>query len=196
MASTISVLVFSGVGFLAPEDSFERMRAMANLTTSSKQIPNFGESNGEWMDVTPGERFTLRVSSDDTNDVYSIFEFVLDHRNGTPMHVHDNEEERFVVLEGTGQFARGDERMEMSAGDSLIVGRGVPHAWCNLSETPLRVLVIFTPGRIDKMFGETIKAKTDEALAALVTQYGTHLTGPTMFDDIYWKMSPRPSRTR
>jgi mannose-6-phosphate isomerase-like protein (cupin superfamily) len=166
---------------------------MANLKTSPEQILDIDENNGEWMDVTRGERFTVRVPSDDTDGVYSVLEFVIGHRNGTPMHVHDNEEERFVVLEGTMQFACGDERMEMSAGDSTIVARGVPHAWCNLSKTPLRMLVIFTPGRIDKMFSETIKAKSDDALAALVTQYGTRLTGPTMFDDIYWKMSPRPS---
>jgi mannose-6-phosphate isomerase-like protein (cupin superfamily) len=179
-----------------PVSCFEGMRAMANLTDSSKQMPNFDESNGEWMDITPGERFAVRVSSDNANSVYSIFECVIGHRNGTPMHVHDNEEERFVVLEGTGQFARGDERMEISAGGSLIVGRGVPHAWCNLSETPLRMLVIFTPGRIDKMFRGIAKAKSDDARAALVAQYGTRTTGPTMFDNIYWRLSPRPSPTR
>jgi quercetin dioxygenase-like cupin family protein len=168
---------------------------MASQTTSYDRTPCNNVGNGEWMDLTPGERFTLRVSSDDTGGAYSMFEAVISHRNGTPLHAHDHEEERFIVMEGTAYFARGDERMEVSAGETLIIGRGVPHAWCNLSETALRMLVIFTPGRIDKMFTEMAKTENVDELAALVTQYGSRTIGPPLFDNIYWRMSPRPSPT-
>jgi mannose-6-phosphate isomerase-like protein (cupin superfamily) len=160
---------------------------MANQTTSSGQLPKLDESNGEWMAISPGERFAMRVTPEDTDGVYSILEFVMGHRGGTPMHVHDNEEEHLLVLEGTGHFARGDERMDISAGDSLLVARGVPHAFCNLTEAPLRLLAIFTPGRLGNVFGEIVKAKTEEAVVALATQYGTRVTGPPLFDDIYWQ---------
>jgi mannose-6-phosphate isomerase-like protein (cupin superfamily) len=165
---------------------------MANHSTSSKQTPSDNKSNGEWIEVTPGERLNIRVTSDETDGAYTVFEVFADHRNGTPLHVHDDEEERFVILEGTGQFANGEQRVELSAGASLIVGKGVPHAWCNLSETPLRMLTIFTPGTIDKMFKETDEAPNKEALEAIVKRYGTRIVGPTLFDNIYWKLSPRP----
>ncbi len=165
---------------------------MTNQTISRKPIANFDEDKTEWIEVTPGERLTIRISSDQTKGAYTVFEVFADHRNGTPLHVHDNEEERFVILEGTGQFANGEQRVEMSAGSSLIVGKGVPHAWCNLSETPLRMLAIFTPGTIDKMFKETDEAPNKEALEAIVKGYGTRIVGPTLFDNIYWKLSPRP----
>jgi mannose-6-phosphate isomerase-like protein (cupin superfamily) len=169
---------------------------MTNLTTSPEQLPNSDEGNGEWMAISPKERFAMRVSPDDTNGLYSVLEFVIGHRSGTPMHIHDNEEERLVILEGTGHFARGDERMDLSAGDSLILARGVPHAFCNLSEKPLRLLAIFTPGRIGKGFIEIAKAKTAEDVVALATQYGTRVVGPPLFDDVYWKVPVGPSSTR
>jgi mannose-6-phosphate isomerase-like protein (cupin superfamily) len=165
---------------------------MANHSTSSKQTPSDRKSDGEWIEVTPGERLTVRINSDETDGAYTVFEVLADHRNGTPLHVHDHEEERFVILEGSGHFANGEQRIDLSAGDSLIVGKGVPHAWCNLSGTPLRMLTIFTPGTIDKMFKETDEALNNEAVAAIVKRYATRIVGPTLFDDIYWKFSPRP----
>jgi mannose-6-phosphate isomerase-like protein (cupin superfamily) len=50
------------------------------------------------------------------------------------MHIHDNEEEHFIILEGKALIANGDERAEVTAGSSITIVRGVPHAWCNLSE--------------------------------------------------------------
>lgn len=64
------------------------------------------------------------------------------------MHVHDNAEEHFIILEGTALIANEDSRAEVGAGSSVTIGRGVPHAWCNPSENaPLRMLVLSSPRR-------------------------------------------------
>lgn len=64
------------------------------------------------------------------------------------MHIHDNEEEHFIILEGKALIANGDERAEVTAGSSITIGRGVPHAWCNLSEdAPLHMLCSSAPTR-------------------------------------------------
>jgi mannose-6-phosphate isomerase-like protein (cupin superfamily) len=87
--------------------------------------------DGEWLQVTPGERVRIHVASEQTMGAFSVLELIADPGNGVPMHVHDNEEEHFIVLDGTLHVAIGAGRMDIVAGESITVGRGVPHAWCN-----------------------------------------------------------------
>jgi mannose-6-phosphate isomerase-like protein (cupin superfamily) len=163
---------------------------MAIHTTSSNQLPISHESKNEWSEITPGERFSIRVSSEETNSVYTMLEIVADHRNGTPMHIHQNEDEHFIILEGTAHLACGDKTVDAPAGTSISVSRGIHHAWCNLSKTPLRMLVLFTPGGIDEMFRTTAQGG-DNNIAALLEKFGTRIVGPTLVDNIYTRFSPR-----
>jgi mannose-6-phosphate isomerase-like protein (cupin superfamily) len=127
-----------------------------NQKKSSKELLNGDQREDEWSKVTRGERYIIRTTSQETNGVYSMLEIVVDPRNGVPMHVHDNEEEHFIVLEGKVLIANGDSRAEVGAGSSVTIGRGVPHAWCNLSEdVPLRMLVVFSPGGLEELFRQT-----------------------------------------
>jgi mannose-6-phosphate isomerase-like protein (cupin superfamily) len=163
---------------------------MAIHTTSSNQLPISHEGKNEWSEITPGERFSIRVSSEETNSVYTMLEIVADHRNGTPMHIHQNEDEHFIILEGTAHLACGDKTVDAPAGTSISVSRGIHHAWCNLSKTPLRMLVLFTPGGIDEMFRTTAQVG-DNNIAALLEKFGTRIVGPTLVDNIYTRFSPR-----
>jgi uncharacterized cupin superfamily protein len=108
------------------------------------------------------------------------------------MHVHDNADEHFIILDGTAFIANGDRREEVAAGSSISISRGVPHAWCNLSEdTPVRMLVIFSPGGLEELFRKHATTGPDE-MTALANKYGTRITGPALFDNLYTMLSPRP----
>ena len=74
--------------------------------TFSKGLPINHGSRCEWPSVTPGEHFSVRVSSEETDGTYTMLEIVADHRNGTPMHLHQNEDLHFIILEGTAQGHR------------------------------------------------------------------------------------------
>jgi mannose-6-phosphate isomerase-like protein (cupin superfamily) len=104
------------------------------------------QDDGEWLQVTPGERFKIRIASSQTMGAYAVIEIVADPHNGVPLHIHSKEEEHFIVLEGTLDIAAGDRRWDAPAGTSVTVKKGVPHAWCNPSETPLHMLVGFFAG--------------------------------------------------
>jgi mannose-6-phosphate isomerase-like protein (cupin superfamily) len=164
---------------------------MSVMTMPSKALPSGYERKEEWSEITPGERYIIRTSSNVTNGAYSMIEVVADHRNGTPKHVHQNEDEHFIILEGKGHFADGDEGVDLTAGSSLTVRRGAPHAWCNLSEIPLRMLVLFTLGGIDELFRETAKDADLESLVLIEEKFGTRIMGPALFDNIYTRASPR-----
>jgi mannose-6-phosphate isomerase-like protein (cupin superfamily) len=149
----------------------------------------------DWREVTPGERFIIRTPSGDTNGLYSMLEVVAEPRNGVPIHIHANEDEHFIVLEGTAHIAIRDKRSDVEAGSSITVPKGVPHAWCNRSNTPLRMLVLFSPGGIDELFRENA-ARDNVDFTALANKFGTQMIGPALFDNIYTILSPRPEGGR
>src|SRR5215831_21262146 len=81
-----------------------------------------------WLQITPGERFRIRTSVKETNGIYTMLEIIADPRNGVPMHIHQNEDEHFVVLEGRLHIANGDKRFDAPAGTTVTIKKGVPHA--------------------------------------------------------------------
>jgi quercetin dioxygenase-like cupin family protein len=143
--------------------------------------------DGGWLSVTPGEKFRIHTSARDTNDAYAVLEFVAQPKNGVPMHIHDNEEEHFIVVEGTLRMAVGGKTLDVPAGTAITVPKGVPHAWCNLTNSPVRMLVVFTPGRVEGLF-RAITAKatwSSKDLEELGDSFGIRFVGPPLIDDAY-----------
>jgi uncharacterized cupin superfamily protein len=71
------------------------------LSKKSNEVSIYHQDNGEWLETTPGERFTIRTSAKETKGIYTKLEVVADPRNGVPIHIHKNEDEHFLALEGT-----------------------------------------------------------------------------------------------
>jgi mannose-6-phosphate isomerase-like protein (cupin superfamily) len=85
---------------------------MTALKTSAT-VSNHKRSDG-WLQITPGERFRIRTSVRDTKGIHIMLELIADPRNGVPMHIHQNEDEHFVVLEGSLHIASGNNRFDQS----------------------------------------------------------------------------------
>ena len=54
-----------------------------------------------WLATRPGEHCLIRVFAKDTQGLYSVVEILSDPGDGTPLHVHEREDEHIAVLEGT-----------------------------------------------------------------------------------------------
>jgi mannose-6-phosphate isomerase-like protein (cupin superfamily) len=156
----------------------------------TEALPNGRQGNGEWFQITPGERFKIRTSVEETEGAFAMLELVADPRNGAPMHIHMNEDEHFIVLEGTLYIANGDKTLDAPAGTAVTVRKGVPHAWCNLSETPLRMLLVFSPGHIERLFRE-VAARENDDIAAILDKFGCLIVGPALLEGVYSISSPR-----
>lgn len=162
----------------------------------SGKMPQTGAGvASEWSEVTPGEVFAIRTSATETDGIYTMIEIVADPRNGVPMHVHANEEEHFLILEGSVHLTNGEQKLELSAGDSATVKRGVPHAWANISDGIVRMLIIFSPGHIEKTFRliQSLKGGDLEAVLESNESDGATIVGPPPFENIYTVLSPRPT---
>jgi hypothetical protein len=79
------------------------------------------QPNDTWLQVTPGERLRIRVTSAQTMQAYFVIEVVADPHNGVPLHVHNNEEEHLIVLDGTSTCCAvraGDSRQDSERTDN------------------------------------------------------------------------------
>ncbi|WP_439597062.1 hypothetical protein [Falsiroseomonas sp.] len=76
-----------------------------------------------------------------------------------------------------------------------MVPRGTPHAWGNLSEGDVRMLVIFSPGQIEETFRQigTMQGQDFAAIAASNEAGGSMILGPPPFPGIHSILAPRPA---
>jgi mannose-6-phosphate isomerase-like protein (cupin superfamily) len=101
---------------------------------------------------------------------------------GPPAHVHANEDEIFVVLEGEVEFEVGAERFVRGPLGTAFVPCGQPHSF-RTGPNGARCITILTPGGFEGFFAEAaaqqFRMPQDIAeVVALAAQYGSHFTGP------------------
>jgi len=80
---------------------------------------------------------------------------VLEPGQGVPSHVHDEEDDSFLVLEGTLSLVLGEDDREVHAGAGcfVLVPAGTPHAIANEGTCDVRVLNVHAPGGFDRRIG-------------------------------------------
>jgi quercetin dioxygenase-like cupin family protein len=130
---------------------------------------------GEWLQTRPGERCLIRVAAAETNGAYSVVEIRSHPGDSTPMHVHQNGDEHFLILEGTARIVRGNETFDAPTGTTVALPRHIPHAWGNASGSTLRMVVTCWPGGCE--------AGGDIDLKALGAKFGGRRVGPPLLED-------------
>ncbi len=67
------------------------------------------------------------------------------------LHVHPYSE-TFVLFEGSGRWTAGDEVVELSANQMLVVPPETPHGFRNTGDQPLLVASIHESGTLEQTF--------------------------------------------
>lgn len=95
----------------------------------------------------------LKVAGSDTDGDLAIFEQIsISKGRGTPLHVHHSQDELFYVVEGAYYFQVGEDKFNLTIGDSIFLPRKVPHAWTQVSEKG-KMVVLFQPaGKMEEFF--------------------------------------------
>ena len=95
----------------------------------------------------------VKVSGIDTDGELAIFEQTsLSQGRGTPLHIHHTQDEIFHVLEGAYYFQVGDEKYNLTIGESIFLPRKVPHAWTQVSEKGKMTVVVQPAGKLENFF--------------------------------------------
>jgi len=105
----------------------------------------------------------IRASAETTGGAFTLFEEVPPLAD-TPLHVHENEDELFYVLEGEHVFRVGDEEFPTGPGGLVFAPRGVPHAQQRVVPGSGRLLVLTAPAGLEGFFRALAAAQQDGTL--------------------------------
>jgi quercetin dioxygenase-like cupin family protein len=95
----------------------------------------------------------LRAGSADTDGAWALLEHTGDRGYMSPLHVHDADEETFLVLDGELRVEIGGERLAVGAGGLALLPRGQAHGFVVTSPSA-RFLTLHTPGGFDRFVAE------------------------------------------
>ena len=131
---------------------------------------------------------------DDLVEVYAdgehtVLEMVAPPGDQPPLHVHNESEEGFYLLEGEVMFWAGDDERRLGPGDFVLGPKGVPHTYRVTSATPARFIVTSSTGEFAafvQAYGVPAErrelpapgAPDVERLGRLAAEHGIDLLGP------------------
>jgi quercetin dioxygenase-like cupin family protein len=103
-----------------------------------------------------GDFYTVKVSGDETDGRYSVWEIEVAPNSGPPLHRHSKEDESFYVLDGEFSFPYGNSReAKARKGQFIYVPRGEFHTYKNISRSSSgKLLLIIAPPQFEKFFEE------------------------------------------
>jgi quercetin dioxygenase-like cupin family protein len=112
---------------------------------------------------TLGTLWRVLATGDETGGIVGALDERCGHGIRAPMHVHDDADEIFYVLEGNLTFFVGEHRIEAAPGAFVYLPRFVHHGFqCNSSEA--RVFNFVTPAGFEQLILDTGKpARYDDA---------------------------------
>ncbi len=116
--------------------------------TTVVRSPDEGEAF--WM---LNSLYEVRASSDETGGELTAMEMTLPPGMGPPPHVHDVGETVYVI-EGTVRYHIAGEIHEGGPGTVFYVPAGIEENFESADADNVRLLVIYTPGGMDKFFRE------------------------------------------
>jgi quercetin dioxygenase-like cupin family protein len=140
-----------------------------------------------------GGLYTWKATAAQTNDAYSLCEVRGPAGFGPPQHIHDQEDEGFIVSAGSITLLIGEEKMTLGEGGFGFVPRGTVHTF-RFDDEETRLLLLITPGGAghEKMFAEmgapaeerVVPAASPnvdpEKLGAIAARNGTRIVGPPL----------------
>ena len=89
----------------------------------------------------------FKADGEESGDRYSVSEWhVTPHSAGPGPHVHDDNEELFLVTEGTMTFVAGEREVTAPRGTFLRIPAGVVHDFRNDGAIPAAAFNVFLPG--------------------------------------------------
>ena len=131
---------------------------------------------------------TIKVPSELTEGRFAILESRDRQGDAPPLHVHEDADETYYVLEGEYTFFVGDESIRASVGRTVFAPRRIPHTY--RAESAARHLWVISPAGFEAFFAEVGSPASDrgtpppdeepdlERLGLVAARYGVKIVGP------------------
>lgn len=146
----------------------------------TRTIRTLAEGEGERLDVLGA---SMVVKSAGLDGLF-LADHVVPPGYFVPPHVHEAEDEVFVMLEGRLTLLDGTGERQAGLGSVVQLPAGLPHGFRNDGAEPVRFLVLVTPGtQAAEMFRHLDRAGragalTPESVGAICAQYGVRMLPP------------------
>ena len=129
-----------------------------------------------------GTQYRTILGTAETGGAMSIVHSEAEPFTGPPTHVHDHEDEIFIVLDGEMVFDVAGRRFSRGPMGTAFVPRGTPHSF-RTGAGGARGLTVLTPGGFEGFFAEMaqggFRMPQDLArVAAIAAGYGSRIVGP------------------
>jgi mannose-6-phosphate isomerase-like protein (cupin superfamily) len=133
-------------------------------------------------------RFECKVSGQDTEGRYCIFDTVRTGRGGPPLHIHHDQDEWFYVRDGEFVFLVGDETYHLKPGDSLLGPRKIPHAFTSITDNSALLIVFQPAGEMEQLFFKAwqtsqLRPLTSDDWRMFGRAHGVDIVGPPLVLD-------------
>ncbi|MGA8086218.1 MAG: cupin domain-containing protein [Terracidiphilus sp.] len=139
------------------------LRTQATASTPhanpAKHVPT-GTGTAYWG---PGGLMTFLITSKESGGAIFVSEISVAPGRGTVPHIHRQEDESFRLLEGTLTMQVGGNTITASAGDFILLPRGIAHSFKNTGDREAKALVIITPGGLEGYFAEVFEPATNHS---------------------------------
>lgn len=112
-----------------------------------------GPQEGRVMNVM-GHLARVLLDREQTGGAFSLFDYRSEPGTGVPPHVHQNEDEVWLVLEGALEVTVGGVTHRLEPGGMAFGPRGIVHAFACVGDTPARFILIASPGGFERFFAD------------------------------------------
>jgi len=139
-----------------------------------------------------GGLYTFKAMGGENRNAYTLVEVKGREGLAAPMHLHENEEEGFYVVDGRVTFFLDGKEVDAAQGSWAFVPRGVKHSF-RVDSSTATLLLLISPGAaghegLFREMGEPAGSHTipeppadppdPSMLAEIATRHGTSIVGP------------------
>lgn len=105
----------------------------------------------------PGHLMHSVVSGAELPADVSVMELTVPPKSiGAPPHIHADEDEVFIILEGGLTFLNGKETVSATKGSAAILPRGHWHGLWNPHDEPAKLLLVIAPAAFEGFFDDVV----------------------------------------
>ncbi|MGN6264784.1 MAG: cupin domain-containing protein [Ginsengibacter sp.] len=99
-----------------------------------------------------GNTITVKIRGKETGNAYSLFELSVPPGVGAGLHIDQDWDEFWHVMEGTFAFMLDGEKLELGSGGFAYGPKGIPHSFKNVGNTTGKLVMFTSPSGLENFF--------------------------------------------
>jgi mannose-6-phosphate isomerase-like protein (cupin superfamily) len=162
---------------------------MTRITTNTTTPADTGSyllAKADEGQLALGSPHLFKATASDTGGRFDFMAATFAPMTGPLLHVHEEQDDTFYVLEGLLTVQAGEEILDLGPGDFLSIPPGVAHTFDNLhnGEDLVRAINVMTPGGLFPMIEDMARVPAGpeqlDGIKAATRRHGTVIVGPPL----------------